>query len=86
MVFALLWMTLCFTPILINSYNTASSSYNALIQRLDNTTVTSQQSLISPESLKTPTDNNGWVDLANQNIHQAGKVWQIFRAYYGKEI
>ena len=29
-----------------------------------------------------PTDNEGWIGLANRNIEAGGQVWPVFRVYY----
>jgi hypothetical protein len=36
------------------------------------------------EDARPPSDNDGWVELANRNIRAGGPVWPVFRRYYGK--
>jgi hypothetical protein len=31
-----------------------------------------------------PTDNDGWVALANANIAAGGPVWPVFKKFYGR--
>ncbi len=35
-----------------------------------------------PPADQLPTDNTGWVALANENIAQGGPVWPVFRSFY----
>jgi hypothetical protein len=37
-----------------------------------------------PETAPPPTDNLGWVDLANANVRAGGPVWPVFRRYYAR--
>jgi hypothetical protein len=36
------------------------------------------------EPAAAPSDNDGWVALANANVRLGGPVWPIFRRYYGR--
>lgn len=37
-----------------------------------------------PPAAPIPSDNDGWVALANANVRAGGPVWNVFRRYYGK--
>ena len=40
--------------------------------------------LVPPQWLDIEKGNEAWVELANMNVVSGGKVWSVFRRYYGK--
>ncbi|NEO91046.1 MAG: hypothetical protein F6K56_12680 [Moorea sp. SIO3G5] len=86
-IIAFLWIMLCFTPIVLQFQKVAISNYQALRERLAQTSVISKESQESFEDLESieyfeRKSNQYWESLANKNIQQGGKVWKGFRSFY----
>jgi hypothetical protein len=46
--------------------------------------VSSALGAVRADTSVAPTDNDGWVTLANLNLQAGGEVWDVFRKYYGR--
>jgi hypothetical protein len=62
---------------------TLSASQKISILRQDANRQASVASELSSTALA-PTDNDGWVALANANIAAGGPVWPVFKKFYGR--
>ncbi|WP_424094453.1 hypothetical protein [Moorena producens] len=86
-IIAFLWIMLCFTPIVLQFHKVAIYNYQALRERLAQSSVISKESQESFEDLESieyfeRKSNQYWESLANKNIQQGGKVWKGFRSFY----
>lgn len=83
---AILWLGVFCTPVLANTQETFNLNFPHLIRAIIPIHLNYPNPLISEYSLKLPTNNDEWVNLANENILQGGAVWSVFRSYYEKDI
>jgi hypothetical protein len=92
-VIALLWMIFFSSPILINTYKITKTQFQEMETRLADHSKLSIPDIDSEDidvsrltecSVSVQVCNDKWVELANTNIRQGGKVWEVFSNFYGK--
>lgn len=92
-VIALLWMILFSSPILINTYKIAKTQFQETQVRLaDQSKLSIPETSFKDIDISSLTEcnisaqicNDKWVELANANIRQGGKVWEVFSKFYVK--